>query len=178
MIRPVCNTRSMFCVVNVAVAVALLTGCGHSQHVNTTYSPQIPAAAPQSSHAETENPSKKTPVKDSLIALLEKDAKTDHVFPSGVQVKSVTLENGVASIDFSHEFSELANSGETVESDAQHALRKAIAKFTTIEKMRVTVDGKPFESQATDWNTPFPVRDTQPNTQRKSPSVGSDSASR
>ena len=50
--------------------------------------------------------------------------------------------------------------GDSVESEAQKVLREAVATIPTVEKMRVTVEGKPYESQMTDWNTPFSVRDT------------------
>lgn len=178
MIRYDCKARLLIRVSSMAVVGSLVVGCGHKQQTNATITPPTPAPAAPGPAVEPDASSTKTPVKNSLVALLEQDARGDHVFPSGVQVKSVTLVDGVVIIDFSHEFSELANSGETVESDAQHALRKALTKFTTIEKMRVTVDGKPFESQATDWNTPFPVRGSESDTSHKKPPGGSDSASR
>jgi hypothetical protein len=53
----------------------------------------------------------------------------------------------------------LANMGDTTESHAQKQLRAALAQFPGIEKMHVTVQGKPFDSQTTDWTEPFPVRD-------------------
>jgi hypothetical protein len=175
----VCTTRRLMSVAIIAGVGVVAFGCRQSQHTNPPINLPAPVRPNPQAAAESTNSSSKTPVKNSLVALLEQDAQGDHVFPSGVQVKSVTLAEGVATVDFSHEFTQLANSGETVESDAQHSLRKALAKFTTIEKMRVTVDGKTFESQATDWNTPFPVRDTDPDPRdKKSPPAGSDSASR
>ncbi len=172
------NMRLYISVVVVGAVTLVAFGCSHPQQTTTVITP--PPSTPKApvEGSATDNSASKTPVKSSIVALLEQDAKTDHVFPAGVQVKSVTLEDGVVSIDFSHEFSELANSGETVESDAQHSLRKALSKFTTIEKMRVTVEGKPFESQATDWNTPFLVRDAASANPGKPNRVGSESASR
>jgi hypothetical protein len=179
MIRLARQSRLLISVAIMGVAGVMVFGCGHPQHSNAPVSPPSPQVTPPPSPTEGESSTSKTPVKNSLVALLQQDAQSDHVFPSGVQVKSVTLADGVVSIDFSHEFGELANSGETVESDAQHALRKTLSRFTSIEKMRVTVDGKPFESQATDWYTPFPVRDSESDIHnKKAPPIGSDSAAR
>jgi len=178
MIRYVNGPHLILRISSAAAVGVMAAGCSHPQHANSTAPIPAPAATRRRSFADVDDAPAKTPVKNSLVELLEEDARTDHVFPSGVQVKGVSIEDGVATIDFSHEFSELANSGETVESDAQHALRRALSRFATIEKMRVTVDGKPFESQATDWNTPFRVRDADRDKTRKTPPVGSDSASR
>jgi spore germination protein GerM len=79
-------------------------------------------------------------------------------FPKGTQVVGVTVDAGVATIDFSKEFRALANAGDSTESEAMKALQAALAKFPAVQKMRVTVEGKPFDSQNTDWNTPFAVR--------------------
>ena len=106
-----------------------------------------------------ESPVSKTPLKDSVTKLLaEAEKEADSPFPKGTRLNSVNLEKGVATLDFSKEFQALADMGDTNESQAQKRLQAALAAFPQVEKMRVTVDGKPFESQATDWNTPFPVR--------------------
>jgi germination protein M len=85
-------------------------------------------------------------------------------FPAGTQLVGVSLKEGVATLDFSKEFNALANSGDSVESAAQKALRSTLAQFPEVQKMRVTVEGKAFDSQNTDWTTPFPVRDGAPGT--------------
>ena len=75
-------------------------------------------------------------------------------------MESVSVRGGIAALDFSPEFNQLSNMGDSTESGAQKQLRAALAKFPEIKKMQVTVRGKPFDSQATDWTTPFPVRET------------------
>jgi hypothetical protein len=163
-----------------AVAFGMLAiGCSPRQNTSTAIvRPDRVSEAPAVSTAKETQTSDKASVKNAVASLLERDSRSDHVFPSGVQVKSVKVSDGIATIDFSHEFSELANSGETVESDAQHALRKALSRFESIDKMRVTVEGKPFESQAADWNTAFPVREHESGSGRTAPDLGSASASR
>ena len=79
-------------------------------------------------------------------------------FPTGTRVRRVQIEDTTVTIDFNKKFDELKMMGESTESLAQRALRKALEPYSNLEKMRVTVDGKPFESEATDWNTPFPIR--------------------
>lgn len=139
------------------VPLGLATGC-HPSNQTVTAPPGVPqTSAPGATTTQT--PHSKTPIKDALVSLLEDDAAGDHVFPAGVKLNSVKLHNGVATLDFSKEFDALANSGESVESAAQKALQATLARYPNVEKMRVTVDGRRFESQATDWNTPFSVRD-------------------
>ena len=93
------------------------------------------------------------------------------LFPKGTELLSLVVKNHVASLDFNAAFSGLANMGDTTESKAQKQLRAALAKYPDIEKMNVTVNGKPFDSQATDWTTPFPVRQTD---EEKSASRGNE----
>jgi len=112
--------------------------------------PGAPGARATSEMADT------TPVRDAVTAAIK---QRPAAFPKGTTVESVTVQGGVATLDFSPEFSQLANMGDSTESAAQRQLRAALAKFPAIEKMHVTVKGKPFDSQVTDWTTPFPVRD-------------------
>ena len=139
------------------VLILSLSGCR-----STPAPPPVSPRALSSQVPDVNSPSDTgqslTPVRDSITELIKRDAEGDHVFPANVKVNRVTIDKGVASIDFSAEFSQLANSGESVESAAQKCLRNTLSQFKTIEKMRVTVDGKPFDSQATDWFTPFTVR--------------------
>ena len=80
------------------------------------------------------------------------------LFPKGAKLETVTVHEGVAALDFSPEFGRLSSLGDSTESRAQKQLRSALAKFPEIQKMTVTVHGKPYDSQMTDWTTPFPVR--------------------
>lgn len=125
---------------------------------NANASPPVmtPDAAPRKPLAEQS--ASKTPVKDAIEALLEKEAKRKYSpFPKGTKLRSVSLEDGVATMDFSAEFNQLANSGESVESEAQKAICRTLQTIPGVEKARVTVEGHSFDSQATDWNTPFSI---------------------
>jgi spore germination protein GerM len=96
------------------------------------------------------------PLKEALTQVLKKNP--DNLFPKGTSLHSVTVEGGVATLDFSSEFQALQDSGESTEAEAQNALRQVVAKYPSIEKMRVQVEGRGFVSQATDWSIPFSVR--------------------
>ncbi len=147
-----------------AVSITVLGGglSGCSKPASPVTPPRVANTDPSPPVSkDPEDTHESTPVADSIEKLLRKDAANDKVFPAGLTIRKVTLKGGIASIDFSREFSSLANSGETTESMAQKALRKTLSQFSSIEKMRVTVEGKSFDSQATDWNEPFPVRDAK-----------------
>jgi len=142
-------------------------GCRNNETptpVNSAPPPVQPnPSAPSKAASPTESQS---PLKDALEQrLAQASLKGSHsAIPAGTRLLSVNLEDGVATIDVSKEFNALANRGESTESRAQKELRALLAQFSTVKKMRLTVEGKPFDSQATDWNTPFPVRDSdQPN---------------
>jgi len=147
-----------------AVSLALV-GCGSRTTTTTTESPApdtASTATPGTTRAATvpETPpvTPPTPIKDAVEkAILAGEGKT---FPKGTRLVGVDLNDGTVTLDLSQEFNKLGEMGDSVESEAQKVLRDAVATVPTVEKMRVTVEGKPYESQMTDWNTPFSVRDT------------------
>jgi hypothetical protein len=178
------------------VALLVLTGPGWGcQQVNPDTAPPAPAEASgqqagnagNADQAQTGETSKesKTPIQDAVKKMLADEAEGSKTlygdaghspFPRGTRLLSADLKDSVVTLDFSSEFSALANMGDTTESDAQKILRKTLAQFPNVQKMRVTVEGKPFDSQATDWNTPFPVRhaDTRTGTSHKTTTGGND----
>ncbi len=95
------------------------------------------------------------PVEEGIVAAIKQNPE---LFPKGVKLETVTVQGGVAALDFSTEFNKLGSMGDTTESRTHKRLRAALARFPEIEKMTVTVHGKPYDSQMTDWTTPFPVR--------------------
>ncbi len=124
--------------------------------------PPAPPVAAQTGKTPVEaNGEKKavsqTPVRDAVDALMAREASDKGLFPVGTRLVSADVREGVATLNFSAEFSGLADRGETVESEAQKALQRALAPIAGVTKMRALVLNKPFESQATDWATPFSV---------------------
>ena len=119
---------------------------------NPTTRPTAPPVAVIPSHDVEDT----APVRDAITLALKQHAS---LFPKGTELETVSVHDGVATLDFSSEFNKLANMGDTTESEAQKRLRATLAKFPAVEKMVVTVKGKSFDSQMTDWTTPIPVRD-------------------
>ncbi len=154
-----------------ALALSLILGYGcHNDNTaapTASPAPQKQAQAPPPS-AETQHvthtdatqdaPAAITAEVNKILAQKQTPDGLNSPFPPGTRLNSVTVNDGVATLDFSKEFNGLIDSGETTEAMAQKELRKAVSHVFGVEKMRVTVEGKPFESQVTDWNTPFPVR--------------------
>ena len=141
------------------LAASALCGC-HSVPPDVPAQAAVPAQSPPTITDSTPIPAApngQTPLKDALTSLLVGSGASP--FPVGTRLIGVDLKESVATLDFSKEFNALANSGDSVEAAAQKSLRSALAKFPEVQKMRVTVEGKGFDSQNTDWSTPFPVRD-------------------
>src|SRR5215471_17354164 len=96
--------RTIALLIGAALCAALLsTGCnqtGAGSAASTPPAPSAPSqAAPLHDTADAAPPSK-TPLKDSIVALLEQDSRT---FPAGTHLNSVNLKEGVATLDFSKE---------------------------------------------------------------------------
>lgn len=162
------NRRALHLLLGVALS-AILVGCNKTE--TEQQAPPAPAppvvqgdktpAPPGTATAETA-PTDKTPVvpdaqaaQTALNAVLE-----EKVFPQGTKLQNLTLVDHVATLDFSKEFNQIKTMGESSESLAQKALMATLAKVPGVDKMRVTVEGKAFESENTDWNTPFSVHKT------------------
>ena len=143
----------------VCAALWPATGCTPPPAPANPSAPSSPKIAPGSPTADTgsqgQDMADTAPVGEGIVQAIKKHAS---LFPKGVTLDSVSVRGGVAALDFSPEFSQLANMGDTTESRAQKQLRAALAKFSAIRKMTVTVHGRPFDSQTADWTTPFPVR--------------------
>ncbi len=81
-------------------------------------------------------------------------------FPSGTRLLDLRVQNSIAYVNFSSEFNQIRENGDTTESLAQNALRKTLAQFEQVKAMRIMVDGKPFVGEHSDWSQPIPVRGT------------------
>lgn len=98
-------------------------------------------------------------VAEALRKLLS-DGGTLSPFPAGTRLLDLQVQNGIAYVNFSSEFNQIRENGDTTESLAQNTLRKTLAQFEQIKAMRIMVDGKPFEGEHSDWSQPIPVRNS------------------
>lgn len=142
------------------VLTLALWGCNRSEAPGNTPPPaeqtRPPVAAtpqPPQSRSASET------LRDQVQAYLTQRGD-GALLPRNVRLLDVRIERGVVTLDFSKEFQQLANMGDTTEAMVQRDLRRLVSRFPGAERMRVTVEGGPFDSQMTDWSTPFPVRDT------------------
>ena len=152
------------CAAFAALLLIALTGCHNAQEpanptmASTRTAPTLPAPPLAQMHGSDGPPEVRDAEQiEMAFNLASKDDKQG-VFPKGVLLENVDIKENVATLNFSAEFNQVANMGETGESEVQKALIRIVAAHSGVEKMRVTVNRKPFDSQATDWNTPFSVR--------------------
>lgn len=157
----------------VALGVLMLVGCNRSTTNTSPPPPTFPPSAPPVSPSPSPPSStvSKTPVTDAIQRFLAEQANAPYpVIPRGTKLLGARVQNGVAYLDFNSTFNQLANMGDTTESQAQKALRHALRGIPGVRMVAVTVEGKPFQSQMTDWTTPFPITDL--SSQTENPSVG------
>lgn len=113
-------------------------------------------------HPETQRiPPGGDPVAHTLNALFAtaQEGSGPSAFPTGTRLLNLRIENGLATVDLSAEFRALNRQGDTGESLAQNALRKALAQFPQIERMTVLVEGQPYEGEHSGEWSDIPVRD-------------------
>lgn len=129
-----------------------------------------PTSAPDANTAQTASA---TPLRDALTALFERENNTaSSAFPKGTRLLNVDLKDKVALVDVSKEFNQLQNKGESYEGQVQKHLCAALARFSSVDTLHLTVEGKDYESQAADWRS-IPVR---PQADSSSSSASSSSA--
>lgn len=88
-------------------------------------------------------------VTTAMLELLkgpQSDSGLENPAPSGCGVRSVTVKNGVATIDFSREFAGIAQHSD----GGQQALRAVVftaSQFPGVKDVRVLVEGKAFQTE-------------------------------
>ena len=145
----------------IAALALFLPGCGKSSEAAPPAPTAVTRSAPAASVPADNAPDRPDAGADSGIKSEIETALEENksgVFPKGVRLNSAEIKANVLTLDFNAAFNQVANLGDSGESDVQKELMRLAAQHSAVEKMRVTVNGKPFDSQATDWNTPFPVR--------------------
>ncbi len=83
-----------------------------------------------------------TPVRAAVAALLE---DPHGPMPPGTALRGVTLQGGVATLDFSQSILD-ENGGEGKQGDALGALARTLGQFPEIKQYQVMVQGKPVHS--------------------------------
>ena len=136
----------------------LLGGCHSSSPAGNHVQPAQPHVPPVASAPASHTVGRAEQVTQAVNALLLRQSRNFHpILPKGTRLLEVEINRRVAVLNFSHQFNNLADMGDTTEAEAQAALRKAVGTVAGVKQMSVQVEGKPFDSQMTDWTTPFDV---------------------
>ncbi len=140
----------------------MATGCNRPDTGNTSVAiaatPPAAASTEPPVAATQENHETPTPIKDALTLLFAKEAQDkDSPFPKGTHLLSVEVKEKQAIVDMSKEFNGLLNRGESTEGLAQKKMCRALAQFENLKTMHVKVEGKEYDSQASDWSN-IPIR--------------------
>jgi len=101
------------------------------------------------------------PIQHTLNALFAtaQEGSGPSAFPTGTRLLNLRIENGLATLNLSAEFRALNRQGDTSESLAQNALRKALAQFPQVKRMTVLVEGQLYEGEHSGEWVDIPVRD-------------------
>src|SRR5258706_12811253 len=151
-------------VVLVAIVVGYFFGMKTGPQDNNTYRADGRVRIPRPEQKDNEVslkdqeetiPKSGDPVSAAITTLLNPKKEDERAIPEGTRLLSLKIDGGVATMNFSSEFNGVRNFGNTRESLAQNSLRKTLAQFPEVQKMLVRVEGKPFESEHTDWTEPI-----------------------
>ena len=93
-----------------------------------------------------------------LMASIESVVQSHPELFNGAKLNSINVEDGEVSLNFSKEFMQVSEIGDTGESMAQNALLNALSKYPGIVKMSVLVDGQVYQGEHNGNWTDIPVR--------------------
>ncbi len=84
-----------------------------------------------------------TPAQDALVAL---SAQTHSPLPAGTNLRSINLADGLATVDFSHEFETNFTGGDTQGIRTISAVLRTLGQFPTVDRVQFLVDGHPVDT--------------------------------
>jgi len=140
-----------------------------------TEKPQAPAQMSTRIYFPNENGSKLLPVaknvrteakyQDAIEALIKgvQGKGMTGMFPKGVKLRSITVKNGLATVDFSQELTKKFVGGSTGELMLVGSIVQTLTEFPEVKKVQLTVEGKVIESISghLDISEPFVRNDKQ-----------------
>ncbi len=80
------------------------------------------------------------------------------ILPKTVQLRSVTVKNGIAKVDFSQDLIKKFNGGSTGESLLVGSVVDTLTEFPEVKQVEFLVEGKPIESIAGHVDTTAPIK--------------------
>lgn len=96
---------------------------------------------------EREIPKTKTPAKATLEELIKGPEKEGHfsTIPEGTKLNSVSIKDGLASVDFSEEFKTNYPLGSAAEMMTVYSIVNTLTEFSAIKEVKFLVDGEPLD---------------------------------
>ena len=79
-------------------------------------------------------------------ALTELAARPDSPLPAGTRVRSVNIQDGLATVDFSRELKDNFHGGDTQEAAAVNSILKTMGRFPTVDRVQILVAGRRIDS--------------------------------
>lgn len=102
----------------------------------------------------------KEPYAKAVKELIEGTKEQDliGIFPEGVKLRGITLEKGIARVDFSEELIENFTGGSTSEQLLVASLVNTLTEFSEIKAVEIFVQGKPVETLSGHLDLTEPVK--------------------
>lgn len=90
----------------------------------------------------------KSPMKAALLSLIKDSGKKNlaNPIPSGTRLLGLNFKNGLATIDFSHEFSDNFHGGSDAEALLVRSILRTLSQFSQVKHVRLLVEGKPLDT--------------------------------
>ena len=83
------------------------------------------------------------PAQEALSSLAASPASP---LPTGTQLRSVNISEGLATADFSRQLRDNFHGGDTQESQTVNAILRTLGQFPTVNKVQILVDGQHIDS--------------------------------
>lgn len=106
-----------------------------------------------------------SPIEMARIKLVEQGDDPDLVnpIPKGTKLLGVEVTNGLAKVDFSHEFRDNFTGGSEGEALIIQVILRTMAQFDEVKKIQILVDGKPLDTLGhAELSEPLDVRWVSP----------------
>jgi spore germination protein GerM len=84
-----------------------------------------------------------SPAQDSINNLI---AARHSPLPVGTRLESISIADGTATLDFSHELKDNFHGGDTDEANAVNGILKTMGQFPAVSRVQILVAGRPVES--------------------------------
>lgn len=85
------------------------------------------------------------PLKPALEKLIEAKVQEKSLFPEGTKINSVSIKDGIASIDFNEAFTTF-DGGSSEEAALLNAIAFTATQFPTVKSVKITAEGKDLET--------------------------------